>query len=79
MGSVLAFAMLAILVFLMMMFFLGEWGLILAAALLIGGLIAGLVSVMDRLDRLEKKLYALTGQGTSPAAHAEQEESEKQA
>ena len=56
MGSVLAFAMLAILVFLMMVFFLGEWGLILAAALLIGGLIAGLVSVMDRLDRLEKKL-----------------------
>ena len=56
MGSVLAFAMLAILVFLMMVFFLGEWGLILAAALLIGGLIAGLVSIMDRLDRLEKKL-----------------------
>ena len=79
MGSVLAFAMLAILVFLMMVFFLGEWGLILAAALLIGGLIAGLVSVMDRLDRLEKKLDALTGQGTSPAAYAEQEESEKRA
>ena len=79
MGSVLAFAMLAILVFLMMVFFLGEWGGILAAALLIGGLIAGLVSIMDRLDRLEKKLDALTGQGTSPAAPAEQEESEKQA
>ena len=74
MGSVLAFAMLAILVFLMMVCFLGEWGLILAAALLIGGLIAGLVSVMDRLDRLEKKLDDLTARD---APSAEQTEHEK--
>ena len=56
MGNVLAFAVLAMIVWFLLSLIFGSWGTILAAALLIGGLIAGLVSVMDRLDRLEKKL-----------------------
>lgn len=38
---------------------LGEWGLIIAAALAIGGLFAGLMAVSDRLERIEKKLDEL--------------------
>lgn len=38
---------------------LGEWGLIIAAALVIGGLFAGLMAVSDRLERIEKKLDEL--------------------
>ncbi len=56
MGNMLAFALLAIIIFFMLIFFLGEWGVILAAALLIGGLLAGLLSIVERLDRIEKKL-----------------------
>ena len=56
MGNVLAFAVLAMIVWFLLSLIFGSWGTILAAALLIGGLIAGLASVMDRLDRLEKKL-----------------------
>ena len=52
----MAFAVLAMIVWFLLSLIFGSWGTILAAALLIGGLIAGLVSVMDRLDRLEKKL-----------------------
>ena len=51
-----AFALLAIIIFFMLVIFLGEWGVILAAALLIGGLLAGLLSIVERLDRIEKKL-----------------------
>lgn len=39
---------------------LGEWGLIIAAALAIGGLFAGLMAVSDRLERIEKKLDELS-------------------
>ena len=39
---------------------LGEWGLIIAAALAIGGLFAGLMAVSDRLERVEKKLDELS-------------------
>ena len=39
---------------------LGEWGLIIAAALAIGGLFAGLMAVSDRLERIEKKLDQLS-------------------
>ena len=60
MGNMLAFALLAIIIFFMLIFFLGEWGVILAAALLIGGLLAGLLSIVERLDRIEKKLDELT-------------------
>ncbi len=56
MGNMLAFALLAIIIFFMLVIFLGEWGVILAAALLIGGLLAGLLSIVERLDRIEKKL-----------------------
>ena len=56
MGNMLAFALLAIIIFFMLVIFLGEWGVILAAALLIGGLLAGLLSIVERLDRVEKKL-----------------------
>ena len=56
MGNMLAFALLAIIIFFMLIFFLGEWGAILAPALLIGGLLAGLLSIVERLDRIEKKL-----------------------
>ena len=59
MGNMLAFALLAIIIFFMLIFFLGEWGVILAAALLIGGLLAGLLSIVERLDRIEKKLDEL--------------------
>lgn len=38
----------------------GEWGLIIAAALAIGGLFAGLMAVSDRLERVEKKLDELS-------------------
>lgn len=38
---------------------LGEWGLIIAAALAIGGLFAGFMAVSDRLERIEKKLDEL--------------------
>ena len=60
MGNMLAFALLAIIIFFMLVIFLGEWGVILAAALLIGGLLAGLLSIVERLDRIEKKLDELT-------------------
>ena len=56
MGNMLAFALLAIIIFFMLVIFLGECGVILAAALLIGGLLAGLLSIVERLDRIEKKL-----------------------
>ena len=59
MGNMLAFALLAIIIFFMLVIFLGEWGVILAAALLIGGLLAGLLSIVERLDRIEKKLDEL--------------------
>ena len=39
---------------------LGEWGLIVAAALVVGGLFAGLMAVSDRLERVEKKLDELS-------------------
>ena len=39
---------------------LGEWGLIIAAALAIGGLFAGLMAVSDRLERVGKKLDELS-------------------
>ena len=39
---------------------LGEWGLIIATALAIGGLFAGLMAVSDRLERVEKKLDELS-------------------
>ena len=39
---------------------LGEWGLIVAAALAIGGLFAGFMAVSDRLERMEQKLDELT-------------------
>ena len=39
---------------------LGEWGLIIAAALAIGGLFAGFMAVSDRLERIEKKLDQLS-------------------
>ena len=39
---------------------LGEWGLIVAAALVIGGLFAGFMAVSDRLERMEQKLDKLS-------------------
>ena len=65
MGGAAAFAFLAAVIFLMLVLFLGTWGILLAAALVIGVLTAGLLSARERLDRMEKKLDQLLAREAS--------------
>ena len=61
----------------LLLLLLEEWGVIIAAVLSVSGLFAEGLAIIDRLDRVEKKLDALTSSPSElPVSPQEKQKSE---
>ena len=77
MKNLMAIAIAYLVGFYLLLLLLEEWGVIIAAVLTVSGLFAEGLAIIERLDRVEKKLDALTSSPSElPVSPQEKQKSE---